>query len=99
MKQKIKLENALTEVEAIFTQSKEIEESSHKVILTSSPRSSDSSSLCSNTVMMSADHCLSSSSEEDCTICAEPIKNYEPEYFNGAEMNPDVMTPKTTYFL
>ena len=24
---------------------------------------------------------------EDCTICAEPIHNYVPEYFNGVEMN------------
>ena len=23
----------------------------------------------------------------DCTICAEPINKYEPEYFNGVEMN------------
>ena len=31
---------------------------------------------------------MSSNTEEDCTICAEPIKNYEPEYFDGVEMNP-----------
>ena len=24
----------------------------------------------------------------DCTVCAEPILNYEPEYFNAIEMNP-----------
>ena len=89
-KQKIKLENALAELEANLTESKETQQSSFttKGILTSSTRSSDSSSLCTLTVMMSADHCLSSNPEEDCTICAEPIKNYEPEYFDGVEMNP-----------
>ena len=24
---------------------------------------------------------------EECTVCAEPISKYKPEYFNGVEMN------------
>ena len=31
----------------------------------------------------------------ECTICAEPIHNYEPDYFNGVEMNPECENCKT----
>ena len=31
----------------------------------------------------------------DCTVCAEPILNYEPEYFNAIEMNPACDNCKT----
>ena len=37
---------------------------------------------------ISSDPSFKNSSEEDCTICAEPIQDYVPDYFNGVEMNP-----------
>ena len=72
------MENELAAIKARITESKE----------TSSIRSSDYSPLCSLTAKNSTDYCLSSNPEEDCTICAKPIKNYEPEFFHGVEMNP-----------
>ena len=99
-KQKIKLEKALAEQEARLTESKETQQSSFtpKEILnasTGSRESSDASSLYTLAAVMSADPCLSSNPEEDCTICAEPIHNYKPEYFDGLEMNPACDNCKT----
>ena len=34
----------------------------------------------------------------ECTVCAEPIDRYEPEYFNGVEMNPACNSCKTPSF-
>jgi hypothetical protein len=82
-RQKINLEKALSELEAKVTEPNKT--------LTPSTRSADnsnSSSLGSFAVAMSPEPCIPNSSQEDCTICAEPIQNYEPEYFNGIEMNP-----------
>ena len=99
-KQKIKLENALADIEARLTESKETQQSTFtsKEILTASTRStdsSDSSSLCTLDVVMSTDSGLSSNPVEDYTVCAEPIHNYKPEYLNGVEMNPGCDNCKT----
>ena len=82
-RQRIKLEKALSELEAKVTEPNKT--------LTPSTRATDTSNssvLGSLPVAMSAEPTLPNSSEEECTICAEPIANYEPEYFDGVELNP-----------
>jgi hypothetical protein len=82
-KQKIKVEKELAELEA-----KVNEPNKTLTLLARSTDTSNSSSLGSLAVPKSPEPCLANSSQEDCTICAEPIQNYEPEYFNGVEINP-----------
>ena len=88
-KQKIKLEKALAKQEAMVVESKKTQQS------TVSTGSSDAFSMYTIAVGMSADSFLSSPPDEDCTICAEPIQNYKPDYFDGVEMNPACDNCKT----
>ena len=82
-RQRIKLEKGLSELEA------KVSESNKTLIPSSrSTDTSNSSVLGSLPVATSAEPAMPNPSEEECTICAEPIQNYEPEYFDGIEMNP-----------
>ena len=81
-RQRIKLEKGLSELEA------KVSESNKTLIPSTRSNTSNSSVLGSLPVATSAEPAMPNPSEEECTICAEPIQNYEPEYFDGIEMNP-----------
>ena len=88
--QKIKMENALSELEAKILEPKKGQQqqptfTSKGMLTAASITSTDTSILSSLGIEPSL---LSNSEGIDCTVCAEPILNYKPEYFNAVEMNP-----------
>ena len=85
-KQKIKLEKALSELEAKSLESNQQPSFTSTGMLTASSITSSDTSISSS---LGREPSLPSNSEGiDCTICAEPILNYKPEYFNTIEINP-----------
>ena len=78
-KQKMKLEKALSELEAKSLESNQHPSFTSTGMLTASSTTSSDTSISSS---------LPISEGIDCTVCAEPILNYKAEYFNAVEMNP-----------